>query len=60
MKCTKCSGEMKEGWVTEVFNKFKKPSWVDHINWLKENNQFPVKSYRCQKCGYLESYAQQL
>jgi hypothetical protein len=26
---------------------------------IKDKEQYPVQSFRCSKCGYLESYARQ-
>ena len=48
---------MEKGWITEVYNTFKRASWVQKINWLKGNAQHPVDSYKCKNCGFIENYA---
>jgi hypothetical protein len=65
-KCQKCGGEMKEGFVPDrSYGKGFAATWVDgkpETNWiggvkLREQEMRPVRTFCCQSCGYLESYA---
>ena len=62
MKCLKCEGEMEKGvmadYAGDVGERNEDPEWGSGTNWLgmlKEKKK--VVTYRCTKCGYLESYA---
>ena len=66
VKCPKCAGEMQEGFVVDYgYNKNYVAHWVAGKPqfgplggtklWGKE--QRPIQTFRCAKCGYLESYA---
>ncbi|EKE13678.1 MAG: hypothetical protein ACD_12C00871G0001 [uncultured bacterium] len=67
MKCSKCSGEMEEGLMTNrTISKIPAANgsivWgtkliKDFFAYFKVENAKEVKSYRCKECGYLESYA---
>lgn len=64
--CVKCSGSMSEGFVIDQGDYGAKSvsNWHDnpperHWYGLKtsKKNQRPIATYRCNRCGYLESYA---
>jgi len=58
-KCLKCGGEMDEG-ITKAHGVYAGPTlWGTSysIFWGTIKNSKPTVTYRCQKCGYLESYA---
>lgn len=65
-KCTKCSGEMAEGFIPEL-GLFSQPYavWVSgrpQRNLLggaktAEADVRRIQVYRCISCGYLEAYA---
>ena len=57
---------MQEGFTVDVgYGSTSVPKWVDgepvKSIWtglkLRGKQQYPVTTYRCQRCGYLESYA---
>ena len=64
--CVKCRSRMVEGFIADYTHGMIRTSdWVKGepvksfwtgIN-LKNKQQFRVKTYRCENCGYLESYA---
>ncbi len=57
MKCQKCGGEMEEG-LMKTPNMSPNEVWGTKVNILGYlENKKEVKTYRCKKCGYLESYA---
>ena len=65
--CPKCQGEMVQGYVMD-FTPFglrvshwnagipKKASWVGIVD---SPSQIPIGTFRCQSCGFLESYARE-
>ena len=66
MRCMKCGGPMEEGFVRDlthggtaqaawVGGKPQRSFWMGIVT--KGRDQFPVVAYRCEGCGYLESYA---
>jgi hypothetical protein len=65
--CAKCGGEMQEGFILEVTESGRAvSSWVGgkpEFPWtsfgvrIKGKEQLPIQSFRCTKCGFLESYA---
>lgn len=65
IKCPKCDGEMDEGLIadkTTDLSMHYKPKWTTKIrgfNLLGGGLESPreVKTFRCKKCCYLESYA---
>lgn len=67
LACPKCKGEMNEGFVLDRGDlEMRHPSlWVagapEKSLWLgtkiEGRESFQISSYRCEKCGYLESYA---
>ena len=69
-KCPKCGGLMEEGISVEYkvvggldvnTNNPKNETWGKKVNksWWQDsvNTEIPVVTYRCVKCGFLESYA---
>ena len=67
LKCAKCSGEMTQGWVVENDRiDFVVGSWVKGtpkkafwggVKLPNQKDLIPVGTFRCQLCGFLESYA---
>ena len=67
MECPKCRGAMEEGFeISGPFGHPMKPDdWVEGKPepsiWtgtkLKGKARYQIASYRCERCGYLESYA---
>src|SRR4051812_40224900 len=66
LACPRCQGEMEEGFVRDMAHGAQLPSeWVagapQWSMWFglrtsgKERHR--VETYRCTRCGYLESYA---
>lgn len=66
LKCVKCGGSMTKGFVMElptgrqavttwVEGEIEKSFWTG-IKFIKKR-QIPIATYCCEKCGYLESYA---
>jgi len=66
LSCPRCGGGMEAGYTIAVTNKNKAvPNWapgepVKSI-WtgfkVKKADLLEVSTYRCRRCGYLESYA---
>ena len=68
LDCPRCSGSMEPGYVIDVsYGKTGVSQWVagePETSWwmggglkLRGKEQLPVTTYRCRRCGYLESYA---
>lgn len=59
MKCPKCGGEMEEGLADAGFGADRGPArWFQgHKYIFFRKNDRQIKVYRCESCGYLESYA---
>jgi predicted nucleic-acid-binding Zn-ribbon protein len=64
--CAKCGGEMEEGFVLDyTYGGRLQSGWVEgepeRSLWrgikLRGKEQLPVFTFRCSRCGYLESYA---
>ena len=67
LDCLRCGGGMDTGFMIDVsYGRTAVPKWVAGEPasgfwssglklWGKE--QLPVTTYRCRRCGYLESYA---
>lgn len=64
--CPKCGGRMAEGFVADYQHRNVAPSsWVEGAprRSLFRTAKFPksakhtVATYRCERCGYLESFA---
>ena len=67
LDCLRCGGPMEQGFVADKAH-YSVPeiqNWVEGTPersfWsgirLKGKEVLPVKTYRCERCGYLESYA---
>ncbi len=65
--CPKCSQPMQEGFILDAahLNVGQVSRWVSGppavsfffgIN-ISQRDQYPIQSYRCSACGYLENYA---
>ena len=65
VRCSKCSGEMKEGLVVDLnYGGILQSMWVDDqadksVGSVTTDGKRKVKTitYRCSSCGYLDSYA---
>jgi hypothetical protein len=63
--CPKCQAKMETGLIPdEGYSHTFMSKWVEGIAQtgffglkLKGRRQFPITTYRCTTCGYLESYA---
>jgi len=67
-KCPKCDGEMQEGFILDWTEGGRlASSWVagkpEASFWMGTKidgkEQHHIQSFRCTKCGYLESYARE-
>lgn len=65
-RCPKCDGQMEEGYVLDhTYGTCVQARWIQgkpvRSFWfglrLSGAEQRLVRSYRCTKCGFLESYA---
>jgi phage FluMu protein Com len=66
-ECPKCKGPMDEGFVPDhghhhtVLTAKWQEGAPERSFWrgikIDDQTQYEIKSYRCRKCGYLESYA---
>jgi DNA-directed RNA polymerase subunit RPC12/RpoP len=65
-KCAKCGTRTEEGFIVDnTYGSRLQSSWVegppDRSRWtgvkVRGRVVLPITSYRCPKCGYLESYA---
>src|SRR4051812_44116186 len=66
LKCPKCGGRMEEGYVPDyAYGMVLRPSWFpgapEISRWYglktKGRPSFPILTFSCVGCGYLESYA---
>jgi ribosomal protein S27AE len=65
--CARCGGEMQAGFVSEEADSRRAVAkWIEgdpQVPWTRfgvkiaERAQYPIQTFRCGKCGYLESYA---
>ncbi len=64
--CAKCGASMTEGFVLDAGSEGggKVSRWIEgppEKRWwgfrLRGKKQIDVQTYRCNRCGYLESYA---
>ncbi len=65
--CPKCAGEMEEGFVADYIDddRLRPSNWVEgapvksfwHGTKIKDKKHYQVKTLRCVRCGFLESYA---
>ncbi len=67
--CVKCGGEMDEGFILDnTYGARLQSEWIEgepeRSRWVgikvKGKEQLPVVSFRCSRCGFLESYAPSL
>ena len=65
-RCVKCEGAMKEGFqVDHARNRERVGLWAEgapefglfRILRMKGRRTLPIRTLRCTRCGYLESYA---
>ena len=66
-QCPRCKGDMEDGFVADKahYSVPETQKWVEGAPersfWsglkLKGKEVFSVRTYRCERCGYLESYA---
>ncbi len=60
-KCPKCGGNFEMGIIADRGEASLKElaQWAKKIAWhgATLENAVDIKSYRCEKCGYLENYA---
>jgi hypothetical protein len=60
IKCSKCKGAMEAGYRADRghLNLELKERWFKkEAKLLSLKKPLPVTTYRCKKCGYLESYS---
>jgi hypothetical protein len=66
MSCPKCQGQMEPGFMPDTtYGGHLTTSWVEgepvKSFWvglkLGDKRRIPIRTDRCTKCGYLESYA---
>ena len=67
MPCPKCGGRMQQGFIVDRFDNIHRvvSMWVEGAPqktfWtglsLKGRKTIDVQTFRCDKCGFLESYA---
>ena len=67
MDCPRCKSRMEEGYVVDHGhgNSLMEQKWIEGPPetsfWsglqTKDRELFKVSTYRCEQCGYLESYA---
>jgi hypothetical protein len=67
LECLRCGGPMEQGFVADKahYSVPETQNWVEGVPertfWsgikLKGKEVLPVMSFRCEQCGYLESYA---
>ena len=66
LECPRCGGSMEQGFIIdEGYGTKRPPKWAAGTPvfsmWtglkLRGKEQLEVSTYRCHRCGYLESYA---
>ncbi len=67
LECPRCRGQMERGYVMDRghYSAGNIPNWVEGVPersvWsglhTKGRDVIPVATYRCERCGFLESYA---
>ncbi len=65
-RCPKCAGVREEGYILDaIHGGYKASEWVEGTPeksfWVglkvSDRARLSIRSFRCVKCGYLESYA---
>jgi hypothetical protein len=62
-QCPKCNGSMKQGFIVDYANGHWVNKWApgtpkkSFVRFLWPRQWMPVGTFRCDNCGYLESYA---
>jgi hypothetical protein len=65
-RCGKCESTMREGFLIDrAHNSARVARWAEGAPeyWflgmlrLRGRRQLPIRTFRCSKCGFLESYA---
>ncbi len=69
VECIRCHANMESGWVPDNTHAGlqrqnwspgeAQPSFWTGLKVEKKDKVFPVTTFRCPNCGYLESYAPQ-
>jgi hypothetical protein len=70
MSCPKCQGEMVRGYVLDfspIGNRVskwnagppKKAGLAGSAGIMDSTSEIPISTFRCQSCGFLESYARE-
>ncbi len=67
LNCPKCSSEMEGGFIADYSHggEIRPSDWVEgepvksfwYGTKIFDKKQFRVETYRCVRCGFLESYA---
>ncbi|MES2207256.1 MAG: PF20097 family protein [Pseudomonadota bacterium] len=66
LKCPKCSSQMVQGYVLELNDgRLSATSWISgapeksflYGTNLKNKQNLPIESFRCEECSFLEFYA---
>jgi predicted nucleic-acid-binding Zn-ribbon protein len=66
LSCPRCGGSMEQGFIIdETHGTMKSQKWVggapEYSFWfglkLRGKDRLDVATYRCCRCGYLESYS---
>jgi hypothetical protein len=63
--CVKCAGAMQEGFIPDnTYGEVMQSAWVAgraETGWFGKKvdgkETYPIRTFRCTQCGYLESYA---
>lgn len=66
LNCPKCSSQMEEGFIVDFgYANIQPSNWVEgepvksfwHGTKIHDKKQYSITTYRCVRCGFLESYA---
>ncbi len=64
LACSRCGGKLDPGFYLDSDGRrLDQSTWTPGERWAYvlqspgERQRFPVTTYRCRQCGYLESYA---
>jgi hypothetical protein len=64
--CPKCSGPLREGFVVDDdYGSKRQSTWAPgppkDVRWrgirVPDEDRMPITVFRCERCGFLESYA---